>query len=95
MRKKCLIADRHAELGETSEKCFCCGLIIGESYEVRLRKKVDAVPRETKQKFLDAMWAGKTIGEASEIAGFETTELACGVLNENIAEHKYLRTTAV
>jgi DNA-directed RNA polymerase subunit N (RpoN/RPB10) len=93
--RKCIVIDRHAEMGETAHKCFICGTIVGKSFEERTQEKVDAVPQETKQKILGLMWSGKSIGEVKDELGIDDTMVVCGVINQNIAEHKYLRTKAL
>lgn len=51
---------------------------------------------EQKQSFLNEIWAGKTLGEASESAGI-SFDAANGVMRQNIEhhEHKTLRRIAV
>jgi hypothetical protein len=82
-------------MGETGHKCFMCGAIIGKSFEERTQEKVDAVPQETKQAVLDLMWKGHSIGEVKEILKIDDTMVVCGIINQNIGSHKYLRTKAV
>lgn len=92
--KKCLFFDRHEIMGENVEKCFSCGLVIGKSYQQKIREKTDLVPKEIKQKFLDLIWQGKTLGEAKDVCEIGLDEAGQIVL-DNIAEYKYLRTKAI
>lgn len=94
MAKKCLIADRHEKMGQEIEKCFMCGATIGKSYQQKIREKTDLVPREVRQKFLDLLWQGNSIGEAREICEIGLDEAGQIVL-DNIGSHHYLRTEAV
>jgi DNA-directed RNA polymerase subunit N (RpoN/RPB10) len=94
MAKKCLIIDRHGEMGKNVEKCFMCGATIGKSYEQKIREKTNLVPIETRQKFLDLLWQGNSIGEAREICEIGLDEAGQIVL-DNIGNHHYLRTEAI
>jgi hypothetical protein len=91
--KECLVAH---EL-QAGEHCFFCGKKINPSFQERIKEACSKVPQEIKQKFLDLIHNGKTIGEAREQAGLSDQDLlvACEILNENIATIKYLKTTAV
>ena len=92
--KKCIIAYRHEAMGKDSENCIICGAKIGKSYKQKLKEKVASVPQETKQKFLDLMWAGKSVGEAKYECGLDL-QVAGGILQENIDQHHYLRREAI
>ena len=92
--KKCILADRHEEMGKDIEKCFICGAIIGKSIEQKIREKTDLVPKTLRQKFLDLMWKGKTLGEAKKICGFDL-DIAGQIVMDNIGNYKYLRKDVV
>ena len=92
--KKCLIADRHEEMSERIETCYMCGLKIGKSYSERLKEKVALIPLQIKQKFLDIIWEGKTIGEATEACNLDV-EITGEILLQNIGVNKFLRKKAI
>ena len=80
--------------GQNCPKChyFKCG----RTYEEKLKEKVDAVPQEKKQKLLDLVWSGLTLGEAAEKAGFEKdTGVYAKILQDNIGQYHYLRKEAI
>lgn len=58
-------------------------VITAADIQARWRATAEALPRETRQRFLDAIWAGQTIGAARDAAGI-TLEAALGVMNMNI-----------
>ena len=53
-----------------------------------------AVPIETRQRFLDALWAGNNVGQATVIAGM-TFDQAMGVVAMNIDKINILRRETV
>ena len=59
-------------------------------------KAAKELPPEQKQKFLDELWTGKTLGVARELAGI-SFDAANGVVRKNIEHHEYktLRRVAV
>lgn len=59
-------------------------------------KAAKALTPEQRQKFLDELWTGKTLGEARELAGI-SFDAANGVVRQNIERHEYntLRRVAV
>lgn len=63
-------------------------------YEIGLRKKVDKIPRETRQKVLDLMHQGWKLGDVAKECNIE---LDCGllILKDNISSVEYLRTEAI
>lgn len=54
-----------------------------------------ALPKETRQKFLDLMWQGKTLGEAQKECGIEELMVASSLIELNIQERKFLRRESV
>lgn len=44
----------------------------------------EALPKETRQKFLDLFKSGKSIGEAKDECGIEDVMVACAIINLNI-----------
>lgn len=91
------------------EKCHKCGVLLGYTYKRKsyplgdgkphvcykdqLKKKIADVPIETKQKILDMLRKGSSIGEIKDAVNLETL-VVCGVINENIETASYLRTEA-
>ena len=57
------------------------------------KKEAAELSRETRQKFLDLMWSGKSIGEAMEIVGI-SFNAANGIMMENITKVMVLNTKA-
>ena len=49
-----------------------------------------ALDQPTRQQLLDAIWKGRTIGEAREEVGI-SLEAACGVINHNIVTADFAR----
>lgn len=66
---------------------------IQEHFVIIRKQKVAKIPHTIKQKFLDLMWQGKTIGEAKNELCLDLDE-ATGILDENIATCQYLRKEA-
>lgn len=66
-----------------------------EQIKARLKKQyVDAaakVPKETQQRFLDLLHAGKSIGEAKDACGITELMVACEIIDQNIVTGRYLR----
>lgn len=62
-------------------------------YLLRRKRDYDNTPREKRQKFLDEIWSGKTIGEAYAAAGI-SFDVACEVMNHAIGDYKYLKKEA-
>ena len=58
------------------------------------RKQALALPLETRQKFIDLMWSGSSLGEAQK-ACLITFEAANGIMNINIDQATYLRRESV
>ena len=87
--KKCKYIKYH-DRPNSDGKCVFCKEKVGLSYEEKLQAKVDAVPKEDKQKLLDVIWEGKTLGEAMEVIGVET-EIGAKILVDCIGTHKYLK----
>ena len=59
-------------------------------------KAASELTQEQRQAFLNELWAGKTLGEAREVAGV-SFDAANGVVRQNIEHHEYktLRRVAV
>ena len=64
-----------------------------ETYKQRCIRKAAETPQEVKQKLLDLVWSGKTLGEAGESLGLEF-EAYIQILYENISTAHYLNTEA-
>ena len=95
--KKCLLLDRHIEQGKKVEYCILCDKKIGKSFRQKIREQIDLIPQEKKQALLDALWSGKTVGEAQKIVDpkNEVDSLIWGqIISDNIGSVKFLRTKA-
>ena len=98
MVKKCLIEDRHKEQAKNVEYCVLCKKKIGLSFRERLDKKVKKVPQEKKQKLLDVIWEGKTVGEAIDVVDPKRkldSMIWHQIISDNIGSINYLRKEAV
>lgn len=85
----------HADMGVNLERCPGCNEKIGLSWDEKLQAKVDAVPKEDKQKFLDAMHDGKNLGEARIIAGIDDVLTASRILCDNIVSYEFISKTLI
>ena len=54
------------------------------------RDAAEALTQEKRQEFLNHMWAGKTLGEAYELAGI-SFDAANGIMMMNIESRRHLR----
>lgn len=70
--------------------CPKCHAKIGLSYTEELQQKVDAVSKEDKQKILDVIWDGKTVGEAIDVIGIEH-EIGFKIVADCIGDVKFLK----
>lgn len=86
--KKCLVEEKHADMGTRVETCWCCHLKIGPSWQEKLAADVAAVPRETHQQIVDLFRAGNNVGKIKEITGLETS-IVFQICMNNYTEHKY------
>lgn len=68
--------------------------ITGAEVRAEWDRQARALPQETRQRFLDAVWEGKTIGAAAEIAGITLHE-ALGTINLNLTSTTSLRKESV
>lgn len=78
--------DRQSEL----EKCMWCGRKLGLSFKEKLDMQIAEISLETKQKILDLMHEGKTLGEVCKITGLETI-IVGNIIVKNINDVKFLR----
>lgn len=85
MSKRCLIPHERQKL----ERCLWCNKKINLSFKEKLEKQVDEISIETKQKVLDILHEGKTIGEACKATGLETVVVG-EIIMRNIKEYRYL-----
>jgi len=60
-------------------------------YDIVQARKVAAIPREMKQKVLDLMWDGKSIGEICKELNLEL-DVVCGIVSANIRHISILNT---
>lgn len=65
-----------------------------EQYVKESDDKARALPVETRQKFLNLINKGKTIGEAKKECGIDL-DTACGIININIYQVEFLRKESV
>jgi hypothetical protein len=54
------------------------------------RVAAESLSQETRQKFMDLIWQGKTLGDAQREAGI-SFDAANGIVRMNIEEVSYLR----
>jgi len=87
--KPCLIEDRHGQ--NLCGYCVLCKKKVGPTYKERLAAQVDAIPIETKQKLIDCLHSGKTIGEAMQATGIEETVVAGEIIMRSIGTFSYLK----
>lgn len=98
MNKKCLIEDRHKEQAKNVEHCVLCKKKIGLSFSERLDIKVKRVSQEKKQRLLDAIWEGKTVGEAIDVVDPKRkldSMIWHQIISDNIGSVLYLKKEAV
>ena len=91
MAKKCLMLEDHERVGKEVERCFLCNEKIGKSFKQKLQERTALVPKEKKQRFIDLLVAGKTIGEAKREAGIEDLLVAGEIIMQQIGEYHYLK----
>ena len=60
-----------------------------------MKEEAAKVPDETKQKFLDLLHEGKTIGEAYRACRLKELGVACEIITQNIGTHLYLNRKAL
>ena len=89
--KKCLIENRHEEMGKNMERCLLCNKKIGKSIKQKLEEKTALISNKIKQKLIDLLHEGKTIGEAREEVGIKDLDVACEIINQNIGVYNFLR----
>ena len=65
----------------------------GDHAKIIREHKISKIPIKTKQKMLDLLHKGKTIGQCQKILKLDLDE-ACGIIDENIGTYKYLRKEA-
>lgn len=58
-------------------------------YDLKRKREYDATPLATRQTYLDALKAGKNIGQAREVAGI-SLEVAIEITNRAIKAYQYL-----
>jgi hypothetical protein len=63
-------------------------------YKLKLEREHDLIPKETRQKYLDLINAGKSIGEARDAVGI-SFEGALEITNRAIGNFMYLKKEAV
>jgi len=93
--KKCLLENKHAKQAKNVEHCVFCKKKIGLSYKERVQKRVDLVPYLVKQKILDLLHSGKTVGEALDESGIKDRDAGYEIINQNIDSVHFLRNTAL
>lgn len=87
--KKCLIPHERQKL----EFCLFCHKKINLSYMEKLKEDTAKVPIETKQKLLDLLREGKTVGEARDAVGLDL-QIVGEIIMQNIESCHWLSNTA-
>ena len=89
--KKCLLLDKHEDMGKRVGKCVFCKVKIGLSFKEREQKKVDAIPLKKKQEFLDALKENNVGDAIKKVDPNKEHESSAwfNVLSQNITTHKY------
>ena len=93
--KKCIVEDKHEEMGKNCSHCFYCGKKIGKKYKEKCKEEASLIPIEKKQILLDELHNGKSIGEAKEIAGIDNLGIVCEIITQNIGVINYLKKEAL
>ena len=62
-------------------------------FKILREKKIDKLPKETKQKVLDLMHEGKSVGDVGKILNLDTMIVA-EIIIQNIGTVSYLKTEA-
>lgn len=88
--KKCLIPHERQHF----EHCLFCHKKINLSFDEKLKEQVAAVPIEVKQKLLDLLNEGKTVGEARNAVNLELIVVG-EIIMQNMTEYHFLRTEAI
>ena len=85
----CLYFHTETEL----EFCPKCKLKIHKGYKEKLQERIDAIPLEMKQKLLDGVWKGFSVGESAKLAGFNEDDVSLygQILYDQIESFNYLR----
>jgi hypothetical protein len=63
-------------------------------YRLKLEREHDLLSKETRQKYLDLLHTGKSIGQAREAAGISFAA-AIEITNRSIRDYKYIAKEAV
>jgi len=58
------------------------------------QNKAMELPQKTRQKMLDLLWSGKTVGEVGDQLGIDSNVVFC-FIGLNIYEKRHLRTETV
>lgn len=90
--------DEHERQSKNIEHCLLCKKKIGLSFRERLDIKVKAIPQEKRQKLLDAIWGGKTVGEAIDVVDPKRkldSMIWHQIISDNISSYYFLRKEAV
>lgn len=90
-KRKCIGLDEHEKWGKDVEHCFICNEKIGKSFKQKLKEKVALVPLEQKQKLIDLLHNGKTVGEAMRESGITDHLVSGEIIMQNIGEIHYLK----
>lgn len=88
--KNCMIPHER----QLSVNCLFCGKKINLSYEEKNKAMALLVSKEDKQKILDLLHEGKSIGETREAVGLDLGVM-CEIINQNIHHYGYLGKDAV
>lgn len=65
-----------------------------ETYLQRRRRLYKETPLDIRQKFIDCIHKGMTIGEAQREAGVADIDTACEIIDHNIVDYKFIQKEA-
>jgi hypothetical protein len=88
--KKCLIPHEK----QTCTYCLFCGQKINLDWQERIEKRARECTQEFRQKVLDIIREGKTIGETAKELEIDS-DLVVGIVNINIDNVQFLRSESV
>jgi len=87
--KKCIIEDKHNTMN--CSHCFMCGKKIGETYREKMQRMAKELSNDIKQKIIDLIHEGKSIGDVKEILKIEETGIIAEIILGNVGNIQYLK----
>lgn len=88
-RKRCVIFAEHERMGKNIERCIMCEVKIGKSITERWDEETALISIETKQRFLNLVRGGKSIGEARTETEIQP-HLAIHILHKQIESTSFI-----